>query len=88
MSVPETTVYEYYGPMSREHYIRFAGYVYSVKSVAEATLVKSAPENHFRFGILVPDPAHDEPTLFRRQYVVGFFVRRGVLGLMLQWWSP
>lgn len=88
MTVPEATMYEYYDLMSREHHIGIAWYVCSVKSVAEATLVKSAPENHFRFGVLVSDPAHDEPTLFRRQNVGGFLVRRGVRGVRLQRWSP
>ena len=89
MTVPEATVHEKDGSMSREHHIGFAGYVRSVKPVAEAAPVKSAPDDHFGFGILASDPAHDEPTLFRRQYVCNFVsLRRGARGIRLQRRSP
>ena len=89
MTVPEAAVHKYHGPMSREHHVRFAGQVGSMKPVAEATRVKPVPEDHFGFGILAPDPAHDEPALFRRQYV-GDFVAFGVgtHALRLQRRSP
>ena len=77
MTVPEAAVHKHYAPMSRDHHVRFAGQVRSMKPVAEATRVKPAPEDHFGLGILASDPAHDEPALFRRQYV-GDFVSLGV----------
>lgn len=72
MAVPEASVYETNGAMFREHQIRLAWYVRSVKPVPETTPVKSASQKHFGFRILTLDPAHDEPTLFRRQYVGDF----------------
>ena len=89
MTVPEASVDENHGAKSREHHIRFAGYARSVEPVAEAAAVKPAPQEHFGFGILAPDPAHDEPALVRRQYV-GDFVpgRRDIRGIRLQRRSP
>ena len=89
MTVPETAVHKYHGLMSGEHHVGLAGQVRSMKPVAEAARVKPAPEEHFGFGVLAPDPAHDEPALFRRQYVGDFLsFRGGALAVRFQRRSP
>ena len=76
MTVPEATVHKYDGLMLWEHQIGTAWQVSSMNPVAETALVKPMPERQFGFRIPTLDSTHDQPTLFRCQYVCNFVLQR------------
>ena len=51
--------------------------------------MERAPEDHFRFRVSAPDPAHYETSLFGIQYIGGLaFVHGDAGAFRLQWSSP
>lgn len=55
MPVPETPIHKNYGPVFREDQIGLSRQFPVMEPETKSQFMQSAPDNHFRLGILGPD---------------------------------
>lgn len=57
--MPKASVHKYDQAAGREYDVRRSRKALVVQSIAISERVQGSPDNHFRSGVRLPDPAHD-----------------------------
>lgn len=66
VAMPKASVDENHFSAAYEREIGLSGQIVTMKTVTVAHLVNQTPYNHFRAGILSPDPPHNMASLLSR----------------------
>ena len=79
VTMPITSVNEYYRAMLGQHDIRFSGQVFSVQAKSIPHSMEQGADDHFRFCIFRPDAAHVPAAVLFAKVVQNTFSVRGTI---------